>query len=116
MPEPDRLPTTPGPDDASVARQQARRLLDELLKSEDRPVFLDQNFCAPDTRRLEGKPALGVLGGSAPHLWSGEVRGRRRVPERGLGRAGDFDEQLRRAEPTRLVPAVLVNRGSRLPI
>jgi hypothetical protein len=34
-----RLHTTPAPDDLAATRQQARKLFDELLKSEDRAVF-----------------------------------------------------------------------------
>jgi transcriptional regulator with XRE-family HTH domain len=36
----DLLPTAPAPDDLAAARQQARRLFDGLLRTEDRAVLL----------------------------------------------------------------------------
>src|SRR4051794_2809464 len=40
VPVAELLPTTPGPDDLTVTRQQAKRLFEELLRSEDRAVLL----------------------------------------------------------------------------
>ena len=40
VPIADLLPTTPGPDELTVTRQQAKRLFDSLLRSEDRAVLL----------------------------------------------------------------------------
>jgi transcriptional regulator with XRE-family HTH domain len=40
VPIADLLPMTPAPDDLTVTRQQARKLFDELLESEDRAVLL----------------------------------------------------------------------------
>jgi transcriptional regulator with XRE-family HTH domain len=39
IPVPDLVATTPAPDALAVTRQQAGKLFDELLKSEDRAVF-----------------------------------------------------------------------------
>jgi hypothetical protein len=56
------LPTTPAPDDLAVTRQQAKRLFDELLKTDDQAVLLLLTQLLARLSEAANRVSVGIKG------------------------------------------------------